>query len=166
MNLLLTVFLTTPSFHEKVAHPGPDPLRVVGAALLCQEGQYMRGCLRAIGQHCNVRNPKFEVPAARRGSRMVEVFADGCGRQEGLRNGVLQEWALLIVDGPIGRDFRTRHLGDPPQGEIQERFRAEGLHPLTHALYLTVSAFQNNGLVMTPSSVMDFARSLGPCGGG
>ncbi|CAE7579060.1 TRK2 [Symbiodinium natans] len=45
------------------------------------------------------------------------------------------------------------------QNEIQEKFHREGLHPLYHALYLSVSSFQNNGLVMTPSSVMDFVRS-------
>ncbi|CAE7039374.1 TRK2 [Symbiodinium sp. CCMP2592] len=44
-------------------------------------------------------------------------------------------------------------------GEIQEKFREEGLRPIHHALYLSVSSFQNNGLVMTPSSVMDFVRS-------
>jgi len=44
-------------------------------------------------------------------------------------------------------------------GEIQDKFYAEGLRAAPHALYLTVSAFQNNGLVMTPSSVMDFAKS-------
>merc|ERR1712232_202948 len=44
-------------------------------------------------------------------------------------------------------------------GPIQEKFRSDGLTPFTHSAYLTVSAFQNNGLVMTPSSVMDFAKS-------
>ena len=36
----------------------------------------------------------------------------------------------------------------------QEKFHERGLRPLPHALYLTVSSFQNNGLVLTPSSVM------------
>jgi len=45
------------------------------------------------------------------------------------------------------------------EGTIQDKFFAEGLTPWCHALYLTVSSFQNNGLVMTPSSVMDFANS-------
>mmetsp|Transcript_156074 Transcript_156074/g.500568 ORF Transcript_156074/g.500568 Transcript_156074/m.500568 type:complete len:847 (-) Transcript_156074:275-2815(-) len=45
------------------------------------------------------------------------------------------------------------------EGAIQDKFFAEGLTPWCHALYLTVSSFQNNGLVMTPSSVMDFANS-------
>ncbi|CAE7245469.1 TRK1, partial [Symbiodinium pilosum] len=44
-------------------------------------------------------------------------------------------------------------------GAIQEKFYKEGLQPLYHACYLSVSSFQNNGLVMTPSSVMDFVRS-------
>eukprot|EP00931_Biecheleriopsis_adriatica_P051380 TRINITY_DN29796_c0_g1_i1.p1 TRINITY_DN29796_c0_g1~~TRINITY_DN29796_c0_g1_i1.p1 ORF type:complete len:754 (+),score=141.91 TRINITY_DN29796_c0_g1_i1:74-2335(+) len=45
------------------------------------------------------------------------------------------------------------------RGEIQEKFRSEGLQHHWHALYLVVSSFQNNGLVMTPSSVMDFVKS-------
>lgn len=45
------------------------------------------------------------------------------------------------------------------EGQIQDKFYMEGLTPFWHALYLTVSSFQNNGLVMTPSSVMDFAES-------
>jgi len=44
-------------------------------------------------------------------------------------------------------------------GPVQETFRKEGLHPFPHALYLTVSSFQNNGLVLTPSSVMDYVNS-------
>eukprot|EP00930_Biecheleria_cincta_P062127 TRINITY_DN47633_c0_g1_i1.p1 TRINITY_DN47633_c0_g1~~TRINITY_DN47633_c0_g1_i1.p1 ORF type:complete len:445 (-),score=65.23 TRINITY_DN47633_c0_g1_i1:213-1526(-) len=49
--------------------------------------------------------------------------------------------------------FRLGH------GEIQRKFFEEGLSPHWHALYLSVSSFQNNGLVLTPSSVMDFAHS-------
>jgi len=44
-------------------------------------------------------------------------------------------------------------------GPIQSTLRREGFSPLWHALYLAVSAFQNNGLVVTPSSVMGFNRS-------
>jgi len=44
-------------------------------------------------------------------------------------------------------------------GRIQDKFREEGLTSHWHAAYLTVSSFQNNGLVMTPSSVMDFRWS-------
>eukprot|EP00927_Polykrikos_kofoidii_P032432 TRINITY_DN27634_c0_g1_i1.p1 TRINITY_DN27634_c0_g1~~TRINITY_DN27634_c0_g1_i1.p1 ORF type:complete len:812 (-),score=134.37 TRINITY_DN27634_c0_g1_i1:73-2283(-) len=44
-------------------------------------------------------------------------------------------------------------------GHIVDKFYSEGLQPETFALYVTVSAFQNNGLVTTPSSVMDFAHS-------
>jgi Trk-type K+ transport system membrane component len=48
------------------------------------------------------------------------------------------------------------HFGS---GDIQDQFRAEGLSAHWHAIYLAVSSFQNNGLVMTPSSVMNFSRS-------
>jgi len=48
------------------------------------------------------------------------------------------------------------HLGS---GNIQDQFHAEGLSSHWHAIYLAVSSFQNNGLVMTPSSVMNFAQS-------
>jgi len=44
-------------------------------------------------------------------------------------------------------------------GPIQSRLRSEGISPVWNALYLAVSAFQNNGLVLTPSSVMEFNRS-------
>ncbi|CAE8731270.1 unnamed protein product, partial [Polarella glacialis] len=44
-------------------------------------------------------------------------------------------------------------------GKIQDKFFAEGNRSHWHALYLTVSSFQNNGLVLTSSSVMDFATS-------
>ncbi|CAK9065583.1 unnamed protein product [Durusdinium trenchii] len=45
------------------------------------------------------------------------------------------------------------------KGPLQEKFQEEGLRPFPHALYLTVSSFQNNGLVLTPSSVMDYVDS-------
>lgn len=45
------------------------------------------------------------------------------------------------------------------EGEIQAQFEKEGLSSQYHAAYLTVSAFQNNGLVTTPSSVTHFAQS-------
>eukprot|EP00435_Cladocopium_sp_Y103_P019740 s884_g4.t2 len=41
----------------------------------------------------------------------------------------------------------------------KEKFDKEGLRPFPHALYLTVSSFQNNGLVLTQSSVMDYVDS-------
>lgn len=44
-------------------------------------------------------------------------------------------------------------------GPVQEKFDKEGLRPFPHALYLTVSSFQNNGLVLTQSSVMDYVDS-------
>merc|ERR1719188_1155567 len=44
-------------------------------------------------------------------------------------------------------------------GPIQSRLHREGFSPLWNALYLAVSSFQNNGLVLTPDSVMDFNRS-------
>lgn len=44
-------------------------------------------------------------------------------------------------------------------GPVQEKLCTEGLHPLPHAAYLTVSAFQNNGLVLTPASATDFQQS-------
>jgi Trk-type K+ transport system membrane component len=45
-------------------------------------------------------------------------------------------------------------------GKIVDHFlNDEKLQPHTHAIYLAVSSFQNNGLTMTPSSVMDFTLS-------
>eukprot|EP00927_Polykrikos_kofoidii_P053267 TRINITY_DN4758_c0_g2_i1.p1 TRINITY_DN4758_c0_g2~~TRINITY_DN4758_c0_g2_i1.p1 ORF type:complete len:742 (-),score=122.18 TRINITY_DN4758_c0_g2_i1:192-2354(-) len=45
-------------------------------------------------------------------------------------------------------------------GKIVDHFlNDEHLRPHTHAIYLAVSSFQNNGLTMTPSSVMDFTLS-------
>lgn len=43
-------------------------------------------------------------------------------------------------------------------GKFQDKLREEKIHSLPHAAYLTVSAFQNNGLVITPSSLMDFSK--------
>lgn len=43
-------------------------------------------------------------------------------------------------------------------GKFQDQLREEKIHGLSHAAYLTVSSFQNNGLVITPSSLMDFSK--------
>mmetsp|Transcript_15338 Transcript_15338/g.30174 ORF Transcript_15338/g.30174 Transcript_15338/m.30174 type:complete len:777 (+) Transcript_15338:20-2350(+) len=40
-----------------------------------------------------------------------------------------------------------------------QRFRHEGLKSVSHALYMTVSAFQNNGLVMMKDGIIYFRRS-------
>jgi len=68
---------------------------------------------------------------------------------------VLGYWLTVHAAGWLVL-FSYLRFGDGP---AQQRFRSQGLRSHWHAAYLTVSAFQNNGLVMTPSSVMEFRWS-------